>query len=241
MILPVVKRSVETMLQSRHPQTIIVCNPKGGAGKTTLATNLAVALANNGYQVTLHDLDPQLSALDWSRSRPQHCPEIVLSQQPDLDRSGWHIIDTPAGFESKELADLAPYASHIVIPVLPSSFDIHASVRFLMALHKADLFSYNLKMGMVSNRVKQNTLSQKTLDAFLEHLNIPFLAQINDSQNYVKASERGLGIYDLPAYRVRKELQQWQQILNWLKVDDIKIATSSSPLRNPQHTPWYRE
>jgi len=223
------------MLANKMNATIVICNPKGGSGKTTLSTNLAVALSRLNYSVTLHDLDPQLSCSDWIRCRNPLSNKIQLSLDFDTRALGWHIFDTPAGFLPEQLAKVSLQANYLLIPVLPSSFDIHACVRFLMSLNKADLFNRNWKIAMVANRVKTGTLSQRTLDAFLEHLQIPFISELSDSQNYVRASERGMGLLDLPPYRINKEAKKWQQILNWLDIDSSSLQSNVSPLQNLQN------
>ncbi|HFB65043.1 MAG TPA: hypothetical protein ENJ60_05820 [Aeromonadales bacterium] len=196
--------------------TVVVFNPKGGSGKTTLSTNLAVALSQQGKTVTLHDLDPQLSSSDWLKTRKEHQQTITLSTNESLTGSDWEVFDTPAGWPIDKLSALATEMQYLIIPVLPSSLDIKVSVRFLMSLNKADLLNGGWKIAMVANRVKRSTISQRTLDAFLHHLQIPFVAQLGDSQNYVKAAERGMGIMDLPTHRVKREQIQWQKLLAWL-------------------------
>ncbi len=197
--------------------SVVVCNPKGGSGKTTLSTNLSVALSQQGLSVTLHDLDPQKSSSDWMKSRPEQQRKISLSITEHLSDADWEVFDTPAGWPIEKLSTLAKQMNYLLIPVLPSSMDIKVSVRFLMSLNQADLLNKGWKIGMVANRVKRSTISQRTLDAFLHHLQIPFVTQIGDSQNYIKAAEHGLGIMDLPSHRVKREQIQWQKLLNWLQ------------------------
>ena len=59
-----------------HRQRILVLNPKGGSGKTTVSTNLAAYLANEGHYTALMDYDPQASSIRWLSKRPDDCPKI---------------------------------------------------------------------------------------------------------------------------------------------------------------------
>ncbi len=199
---------------------VVICNPKGGAGKTTLTTNLAVALSHQGKRVTIHDLDPQRSSLDWLTTRPDSCCSIEASTQSKYDDEHWHLFDTAAGYGIDDLQQLTAYCDHLIIPILASSFDIKAVVRFILKLNNADLLQHHWKVAMVANRVKKATISKRVLDAFLHHLQIPFIAKIGDSQNYLHASERGLGLFDLPKGKLISEMVQWNKILLWLQCDD---------------------
>src|SRR5438477_11272516 len=84
-------------------QTLIVANPKGGSGKTTLATNIAGWLAANKQRVVLADFDAQRSTAQWLSRRSEHLPKI-FGWTPDQDRKllqdvdpQWLVIDLPAG------------------------------------------------------------------------------------------------------------------------------------------------
>src|SRR2546430_17533016 len=57
-------------------KTTLVINPKGGAGKTTVAINLASYFATSGITTTVMDYDPQGSSLNWLRSRAVDAPKI---------------------------------------------------------------------------------------------------------------------------------------------------------------------
>ena len=92
-------------------RSILVANPKGGSGKTTLATNIAVFYALRGQKVALVDYDPQASSMDWLEARPDHRPAIA-----GIDASSGRgrvsgdteiaVLDIPAGTRGRQLSGI---------------------------------------------------------------------------------------------------------------------------------------
>ena len=92
-------------------QTILIANPKGGSGKTTLATNVAGWLAGKRQRVGIEDLDPQQSSTGWLARRPALFPPIALIERgarrkdtKALDLQ-WRVVDSPAGLHGEELRE----------------------------------------------------------------------------------------------------------------------------------------
>ena len=175
-------------------KTILVVNAKGGCGKTTLSTNLASYFATNELKTVLVDFDPQQSALEWLQERnPDYYYEIQgvspfenrLRFAADVERV---ILDAPARVEGKQLSDLVRRADIILVPVLPSPIDMRAAAHFIKDLLMTGHIQEK-KIAVVANRVRENTLIYQQLNKFLKHLNIPFLASLRDSQNYIHAAE----------------------------------------------------
>jgi hypothetical protein len=116
---------------------IVVANPKGGVGKTTLSTNLAGYLASRGRAVMLGDVDRQQSSRTWLGLRPDGLPRIAAWEvtQGDVVRppkGTTHIVlDTPAGLHGKRLDEVMKLADKVLIPLQPSIFDIHATHQFI--------------------------------------------------------------------------------------------------------------
>ncbi len=218
-------------------QRIVVTNAKGGCGKSTLAINLAAALARR-ESVSLFDYDPQGSSMQWLKLRGERTPEIhgVAAHRKALNGvthtfqlrtpqdTGYVITDTPAGMHGQELAQLVQQADVLLIPVLPSPIDIHAATHFvrdLLLVGKAR--SYNVRIGVVANRVRQNTVMYRALRQFLRSLNITFVTSLRDTQNYAKAAQQGLGIHELKSSTVERDLDQWLALLRWLGAEPTQL------------------
>lgn len=203
-------------------QTIAVLNAKGGCGKTTIATNLAAALAWEGYQVALGDLDPQQSAADWSTLRPADYPEIIplnAASGPVRAPTGtdWMILDSPAGIHGAELGQLVRRADTVLIPVLPSFIDMRAAHRFLGHLFGLKpIADGSVRVGLVANRVKPHTIIYRELRGFLKDYSAPVIGHLRDSMNYVRAFETGLSVSDLPPYQALADWDDWAGILGWI-------------------------
>jgi chromosome partitioning protein len=204
-------------------RSILIANPKGGSGKTTLATNIAGALASRGEAVALWDLDRQKSSLAWLEIRPSHLPTIrrIDSEGGREGDSGpgkgWLILDSPAGMHGKNLAHAVRLAERIVVPVQPSLWDMAATSDFLQALLTEKSVRHGrATVGIVGMRVDPRTRAAATLDAFLGQFEIPVLALLRDTQIYPNAAFSGLSIFDLPDYLAARDVEQWSPLLAWL-------------------------
>ncbi|MEE9421644.1 MAG: ParA family protein [Gammaproteobacteria bacterium] len=204
-------------------RTIMTVNSKGGCGKTTLATNLASFYATEGKNVVLADFDPQQSSLEWLDQRPENYPEILGL---DAVKSGFRIprstdvliMDAPAATHGKELADLVKRADTLLIPVLPSPLDMRAAAHFIEELLlNGKVSRKQTKVAVIANRVREYTLSYQALEAFLSSMKIPFTAVLRDTQNYIRAAEKGLGIFEMAPSSVWQDLEQWEELTDWLK------------------------
>lgn len=206
-------------------RSVLIVNPKGGAGKTTLATNLAAALANlDGQDVRLWDLDRQHSALDWLALRPADRPLIrgMNSTQSSVGRnkgagSGWLILDAPAGIRGKMLDRALKVAHKVIVPIQPSVFDMAASSNFIRELLKEKAVrKQNAFVGIVGMRVDPRTRAAATLEAFLDQFDLPVVTLLRDTQLYANAAFNGLSVFDLPASIGGREVAQWHSLLEWI-------------------------
>ncbi|MGQ5524462.1 AAA family ATPase [Chitinimonas sp. PSY-7] len=205
-------------------QTILIANPKGGAGKSTLATNLATYFAWKGHKAALGDLDRQQSAAHWLSLRSHNFPPIghwdCDEELPTKLPKGYEraVIDTPAGLRGKKLEAMLKLSDHILVPVQPSSFDMWASQDFFARLaEEKRIRKGKVNVGVVGMRVKANTRASKQLADFLAQFELPVLSCLRDTQYYLQTLPRGMGIFDLPAPRLVRDLEQWQPILEWLE------------------------
>lgn len=202
-------------------RTIAVINAKGGCGKTSIATGLASALAWEGYNVALGDMDPQQSTADWVAHRPEEYPPVTglsAADGPVRAPAGtdFLILDSPAGIHGPELGNLVRRSQTLVVPVLPSYVDMRAATRFLNHLFQLKpVAEGQAKVGLVANRVKAHTIVFRELTGFLEDFRAPFVGQFRDSMNYVRAFERGLAVSDLPWYLAGQDWEEWEPIVAW--------------------------
>ena len=203
-------------------RTIMLMNAKGGCGKTTLATNLATWYADDGMKVALADYDPQRSSLDWLEARKGYegIPDIegidaVAGPVKPARGTDLLIMDAPASTHGQTINKMLQRVDTLILPVLPSPIDMRACNRFLEELlqHRKQI-----RIGIVANRVKEQTRIYHDLEAYLGHLKIPFLTHLRESQNYIRAAEEGLAIFELAPSQVYKDVILWDPVFAWLKV-----------------------
>lgn len=226
-------------------QQILVMNSKGGCGKTTVTTNLASYFAREGFKTAIVDYDPQRSSLHWVKTRAPGFAEIYgadaapqkggalrsikMYVSADTQRI---IIDAPAGVEGLVLQEMVRRADCIVIPVGPSSLDIHATADFVKDLLLVGrIRTHNTKVAVVANRVRSSMPVYEPLERFLTSLNLPFLTRISDSDQYIMAAEQGLGIYDLEGDEVARQQAEFKPLVEWLEsnANDIAPIPAESP------------
>ncbi len=201
-------------------KTILIANPKGGSGKTTLTVNIAGYLANRGQRVALLDLDRQQSATRWLALRPDDLPPIRMleSKKEEAQRSDWLVIDSPAALHGKNLAHAIKLASKIIVPVAPSLFDLQASRDFLQTLaEEKKVRNSKCHIGVVGMRMEMRTKAAWALEHFLASLDLPILAYLRETQVYVNAAFEGKSLFDLPPYLAERELEQWAFLQGWLE------------------------
>lgn len=224
-------------------QRIVVLNPKGGSGKTTIAINLAAHFALRGERPVLMDYDPQGSAARWVKKRleTQQPIQLIAAFERDSrttrtfqlripDGTSRVIVDTPAAVEAGEMPELTRLADKILVPVLPSDIDIHACSRCVQnLLLVAKVRRDDNRLGIIANRVRRNTLIYQSLTRFLSTLDIPIVATLRDSQNYVRGAELGLGLAEMKPYQVSDDMAQWQSLLEWLELPSRRSGGPVTP------------
>jgi len=226
---------------------IVIVNPKGGCGKSTIATNLAAYYAKAGPTPAVMDFDPQGSTMAWLERRPQDVPTIhgiaAFKNSMQATRS-WQLrvpsdtvnllVDSPGSVSHDDLRELTRDSTSILVPVLPSSMDIHAASRCiadLLLVAKVD--RRDRKLAVVANRTRKNTRSFAKLMRFLDSLGIPIIAVLRDSQNFVYAAEKGLGLCEMQPSRVKPDVEQIEKIAHWLDAwpQRRRASTSTTSIR----------
>ncbi len=226
-------------------QRILVLNPKGGSGKTTVATNLASYFASIGDRPLLTDGDPQGSSTRWLKKRTaeqafihgncafERNTRVTRTWQLRAPPEALHVVvDTPAAVSAHDMPDMTRNADAIIVPVLPSDIDIHACSKCIADLLLiAKVRRNESRIAVIANRVKRNTRIYHSLMRFLETLRIPIVATLRDSQNYLRAAEQGVGIYEMKQGQVAQDLEDWRPLVAWLKARE---AIRDPPAAAPQ-------
>ncbi len=200
---------------------IVIANPKGGVGKSTLSSNIAGYWAHQGHAVMLGDIDPQQSTALWLKLRPAGLPliqpwEIDEQKMARPPKGVTHVVlDTPAGLHGKRLDEALKLADRVLIPLQASVFDIYPTQAFIEQV-RAHRHGAKVKLAVVGNRIKDHTKATEHLQEFLQTLQVPALSLLRDTQNYAHLAAHGLTLWDVPAAKVEKDLAQWAPITAWL-------------------------
>ncbi len=205
--------------------TVLIASSKGGCGKTTLATNLAAAYAQNGARVVIADADRQRSSTRWCMKRPANLPGVLPI---DATRRRWRedvpadadvmLLDAPAGTRARDLEDVLDAAHALLVPVLPSQIDMEATEDFLAELNELPrVRKGKLAVGLVGNRLRPWTTSSTMAVEWMRGYGLPVVAEIRDAQGYVFLTGLGKSIFDYRSEEVRKHQADWVPMIKWLK------------------------
>lgn len=207
-------------------KTILVASSKGGAGKSTLASNLAACFALDGKRTVLVDADPQQSSMRWAERRSS-LDSAVLPLEAGR-RKNWRaslpddaervVVDAAAGSMAEDLEQFIDHADAIVVPVLPSALDIEATVGFLNSLAKVPrVHKRKLPVGLVLNRTRPWTNASQQALEMLKSWPYPVVAQLRDTQAYVVMAGMGRSLFDYKSAQVRDHQADWDPLLKWIR------------------------
>ena len=230
--------------------TTLVINPKGGSGKTTVATNLASYFASRGLATTLVDYDPQGSSVNWVKQRSTSQPRIhsadATPTKTGLRTMRMHVpadtqhlvIDAPAGASGFVLQEMLARSHCVLLPVAPSAIDIHATANFIRDLLLAGrLRARNIRLGVVANKVRNSMPTYAPLERFLKSLNFPIVARLSDSDAYLEAAETGVGIFEMSVSQGITERAQFMPIVEWVGGPQQRIEDKVVALRAGDRLP----
>ena len=203
---------------------IVIANPKGGSGKSTLSTNVAGFFASRGNAVMLGDADIQQSSKLWLDLRPPGATKIATWElQADLvltakpPRGTTHVvIDTPGGLGGWRFKEVVGRADKLLIPIMPSIFDMYAAQAFITQVREITKTT-KTKLGIIGMRVDERTIAANKLREFMAKLDVPIVGYLRDTQYYLHLAAHGLSLFDITPGKVEKDLQQWQVICHWLE------------------------
>jgi chromosome partitioning protein len=201
---------------------ILIANPKGGSGKTTLSTNLAGYFASKDRKICLLDLDKQQSSNGWLKRRPENLPKInsvnshsALAKKKNIEIV---IIDSPAGLRGDKLSAAVKDADWVIVPMQTSTYDINATQEFIdilkaeKAVRKERTF-----VAMLGMRVATRTKAAENLAQYLDESGFPVIGNLRNAQIYSHTAEQGVSIFDMTPYKAKKDLEQWAPLLKWIK------------------------
>ena len=195
---------------------LAITNQKGGTGKSTLATNLAVCFARTGAEVLLVDADPQHSALDWRTDRPDRVPRI-------------HVVGLPVDNLHREIPPLATkfavllidgggritataraavsVADFVMVPTLPSKPDLLSTQDFFTQVIEEVRTHKTVRAGIVLNRRKGTILSHRAEEQLRALAYPSFETMLHDYTAYGEAYALGLGVVEYaPTSKAAKDI-----------------------------------
>jgi chromosome partitioning protein len=184
---------------------------KGGVGKSTLAVNLAGALALNGSTI-LVDEDPLQSCYQWAQQNGRLPMPVLLPEEVhnrDLSASRYLLVDTEGRPKREDLSELIRSSSWTLIPCGTSGLEINGTLRLINDLRSADVALEKVKV-VITKAPPVGTVGQQARDA-LREAGIPVATSV--VRSYVahqKAAELGVLVKDVPDPRAS---QAWADVL----------------------------
>ncbi len=193
-------------------QQIYIANPKGGCGETAIAAALAGYCSRHDLGIQLIDQNPQYVPNKGQTEQQlplPHNTELRLHNLPSAT-----LLGLPKGHIQS--------GDKVIVPVLPSPTDITACMRYTLALYRSGVLAIGAQVALVGNGMRGNAHYCKTLMQHFEQREVPYMANLQESQNYLRAMSQGLSIFDLPTDQAELELSLWEPLLQWLHLPVIQ-------------------
>lgn len=182
-------------------KVLVLLSQKGGSGKSTIATHLAVAAKRQGQAVTLLDLDQQGSAAKWSQRRGGGSPPVAvglanratsLVQKAKDSGSDLVIVDT-AGHADAGNLHILQLADLILIPCRPSAADLDAIEQTISLCQ----FATHSKSAVILNAAPvQGSLAEQAREAIAERIAVCPVV-LHQRQAYSRAWIDGRSVEEL--------------------------------------------
>jgi chromosome partitioning protein len=196
---------------------ISVLNLKGGSGKSTISTNLAVAYKLDGKKVLLIDSDPQATSIRWAGERPEDKVKVNVVAIPDAKALRKQVKDFMADYDVL-IIDGAPQldlisttsiaiSEVVLIPVSPSPYDIWATENIVQRVKSAQEINPDLKASFIINRDNPRTLLSKDTDEALNELGLPiFQTRLHNRIAYADSALNGLSMLEWTDLKGKEEI-----------------------------------
>ena len=201
---------------------VMVANPKGGCGKSTLSIHIASWFARYDEVVYLGDMDRQQSSRHWLEARSSDLATIRHWDISDGEfrappkNCNYAILDTPAGFHGKPLKEALNSVDKVIVPVSSSRFDMLATRDFFEELAKTKAVrKERVDIAIVGMRVDVRTHAFAQLKNFLKEFDLPVITCIAQSQRYLQAVDTGVTLFDNDS-RSEVVYTQWRPLFNWI-------------------------
>jgi chromosome partitioning protein len=223
---------------------IAVTNLKGGVGKTTIATNLAVCLAYQDYDVCIVDTDlGQQSSMEWSGSRSADLKSIPvfginvkqLNKEVEDLKKRFDIVVIDGTPHLSELADRTILASDVLlIPLTPSIYDFRGFESFLQRFDQIknvkEVSGSSTDAYVILNRVVPNTNVSKDINEAVEAYNITMLkTRLVSRISYVDTASEGKGVFEYKDKKAKDEMEELtNEILGLIENGSVKILKKTA-------------
>jgi chromosome partitioning protein len=206
---------------------VCVINWKGGCGKTTIATSVAVALAASGLETGLADCDRQKTAKLWEKLRPKDSLRVpIIDWRKDFggcpESLQRLVVDCPPSLRAKAVRAIIAECKVAIVPLLPSIFDEMATLRFLKRLEAIKPVREGKKrVLLVANRYREDRCSSRRLEEFIVTEGLLLAARIPEREIYPDLASKGLTIFDRHTKAAVEQQQAWLPLLHSIEASNL--------------------